>query len=80
MKAFDQETFENILSSKGVKIADYVHKRDAFENEDLILRPLEVNDHTKGLPLPCLRYFTLLFPKTILILSYGYRVKINICN
>ncbi|XP_066931331.1 glucosamine 6-phosphate N-acetyltransferase-like [Clytia hemisphaerica] len=47
MKAFDQETFENILSSKGVKIADYVQKRDA-EDEDLILRPLEVNDHTKG--------------------------------
>lgn len=49
MKAFDQETFENILASKGVKIGDFVQKRDGFENEDLLMRPLEVNDHNKGM-------------------------------
>jgi len=48
MKEFDQETFENILSSKGVRIADYIHKAEEHD-EDLLLRPLEVNDHTKGI-------------------------------
>lgn len=48
MKEFDQETFENMLSSKGVRIADYVHKTEEHD-EDLLLRPLEVNDHTKGI-------------------------------
>ena len=47
MKEFDQETFADILASKGVKIADYVLNSEADE-EDLMLRPLEVTDHTKG--------------------------------
>ena len=48
MKAFDQETFEKFLASKGVKIGDFVQKHKLFENEDLLMRPLEVNDHNKG--------------------------------
>ena len=48
MKAFDQETFENILASKGVKIGNFVQQREGLDDEDLLMRPLEVNDHNKG--------------------------------
>lgn len=47
MKEFDEEIFANILTSKRVMITDYV-KNSLNEDEELLLRPLEVHDHTKG--------------------------------
>ena len=75
MKQFDETTFENILSSKGVKIAEYVHNADEYEN-DILLRPLDVNDHKKGMRSRIIFFFILGLNCVEIFLSQKTNVEI----